>query len=80
MHQPRGVATTARTRDVSAGLGKYGRLEQDGLENLTHVPFHIIGEHARGAHAIRPAAMDRPDLDIDGLEAAEAALSVGELP
>ena len=32
-----------------------------------------------GAHAVDPAVMDRTDLDVDGLEATEGALGIGEL-
>ena len=32
-----------------------------------------------GGHAVGPAVMDRPHLDVDGLEAAEGALGVREL-
>jgi hypothetical protein len=49
-------------------------VEQDGLERLAHVPFEIVGEHAQqhmGAHTASATMMDRPDLEIDGLEAAE---------
>ena len=46
------------------------------------MPFHIIGEYAKkhvGADAVGPAVMDWAKLDINGLEAAEGALGIGEL-
>src|SRR5882672_1292453 len=44
---------------------------------LAHMPFQVVGEHADkhvGAHAIGQPVIDRPDLEIDGLDAAEGAL------
>jgi hypothetical protein len=41
------------------------------------MPFQVIGEHAKkhmGTHAIGQPVIDRPDLEIDGLDAAESAL------
>jgi hypothetical protein len=43
------------------------------------VPFEIVGEHAQqhvGADAAAATMMDRPDLDIDGLKAAERSLDI----
>ena len=57
-------------------------VEQDGLERLAHVPFEIVGEHAQehvGAHAVGTAMMDRPDLEIDGLDASKGAFDLGEI-
>jgi hypothetical protein len=46
------------------------------------VPLQIIGGYAQEymrPHAIGPAVMDGPHLQIDALERAEGALGVGEL-
>src|SRR5215475_11712938 len=57
-------------------------IEQNGLEHLAHMPFHIIGKHAQEhmrAHAMGTAMMNRAHLYVDALETAEGALGVGEL-
>ena len=75
-----------RRGDDGAALGLAGRLvvivEQDRGERLAHVPFQIVGQHAQhdmGAHPMAATMMDRPNLEIDGLEAAEGPLDLGEL-
>ena len=50
-------------------------------EALAHVPFDMIGEHAQadvGAHARSGPMEDRSDLQIDGLDAADGALDLGQ--
>ena len=50
-------------------------------EALAHVPLDMIGEHAQadvGAHARGGPMEDRSDLEIDGLDAAEGALDLGQ--
>jgi len=45
------------------------------------VPLYIIGKHAQehvGADAVGEPVMDRPDLEIDGLDAAEGPFHSGE--
>ena len=69
------------------GAGSFGGglvvvVEQDWLECSTHVPFEMVSEHAyqhMSAHAVSAAMMDGPDFEIDGLEAAEGSLDVGEI-
>jgi hypothetical protein len=42
---------------------------------LAHVPFEIVRQHTQkhmGAHPVGQPMVDRPDLQIDGLDAAEA--------
>ncbi len=56
-------------------------VEQHRRERPAHVPFEIIGQHAEenmGAHARADPVMDRADLDVDGLQAAEGALDTSE--
>src|SRR5260370_40398868 len=63
------------------GLGTLMIIEQDGSERLSRVPFEIIGEHAEqyvGADAIGQAMVDRPDLEIDGLDRAEGAFGLAQ--
>jgi hypothetical protein len=45
------------------------------------VPFDMAGEHAQKdmrAHPRGEPVVDRPDVQIDGLQAAEGALDAGE--
>ena len=45
------------------------------------MPFDMAGEQAQkdvGAHPRGEPVVDRPDVQIDGLQAAEGALDVGE--
>jgi hypothetical protein len=52
------------------------------FERAAHVPFEMVGEHAQqhvSTHALWAAVMDRPDLEVDGLEAAEGALDGCEI-
>ena len=54
-----------------------GVVVEHGRQTLAHVPFQILGEHAQkhvGADAICQPVINRPDLQVDGLEAAEGAL------
>ena len=64
------------------GGGAVVVVEQDGLERLAHVPFDVVGEHAEEARGrARGGAVrwiDRADLEIDGLEAAEGALDLAK--
>ena len=70
--------------DRGALAGSGGRVvvvKQDGFEALAHVPFDMAGEHAQedvGAHPRREPVVDRPQVEIDSLEAAESALDPGE--
>jgi hypothetical protein len=57
-------------------------VEEDRLEGLAHVPFEMVSEHAQedvSAHAVAVAVVDRADLEVDGLVAAEGALDGCEL-
>src|SRR4051812_26064324 len=48
---------------------------------LAHVPLDVVGEHAQedvGADAIFAPVVDRPDLEVDGLEGAEGAFHAGQ--
>ena len=56
-------------------------VEQHWCQRLTHVPFEMIGEHAKehvSAHARAEPMEDGTDVEVDGLEAAEGALDAGE--
>ena len=51
-------------------------VEKNGSQQLAHVPFDVIGEHAEqdmSADTIRQAVMDGPHMQIDGLETAEGS-------
>ncbi len=61
------------------GLGGGGIVvvEEQGFEPLAHVPFDVVGEHAQedmSADAVGGIVVDGPDLEVDGLQAAEGAL------
>jgi len=50
-------------------------------ETGTHMPLDVIGQHAQedvGAHALLQPMVDRPDVQIDGLQATKRALHLGE--
>ena len=54
-------------------------VENDWLECLPHVPFQIVGKHAQqdvGPHTICETMMDRPDFEVDRLEAAERPFGI----
>src|SRR5215471_4423433 len=82
------VCDLASARIGALGLCHYGPacrfsvgsvmiIEQDGLEDLPHVPFDIVREHAQqhvSANALSAAMMDRPHFEIDRLETSERAL------
>ena len=58
-----------------------GLVKQHGREPGAHVPLDMVGEHAQedvGAHARRRPMEDRTHMQIDGLEAAEGALDLGQ--
>src|SRR5678816_1994033 len=49
--------------------------------SVAHVPFQVVGEHAEKdmrAHAIGEPVIDRPHVQINGLDAAEGALDLAE--
>src|SRR5271157_3223653 len=51
-------------------------VEHEG-QALAHVPFEIIGEHAEedvGAHAVFEPVVDRPDMEVDGLDRPDGVL------
>ena len=59
------------------GAGGIMVVEEQGSETLTHLPFNVVGEHAQqdmGAHPFGGAVVNRPDLEVHGLEASEGAL------
>ena len=68
------------------GLGAFGTLgtlvvEQHRLEFLAHVPFDVVGQHAKEDVGPNPgfaAVVDGPDLQIHGLETAEGAFHTTE--
>ena len=50
-------------------------------EFFPHVMFDVEPEHAQehmGAHTIGVPVMDRPDMQVDGLQAAERPLHLGQ--
>jgi hypothetical protein len=52
-------------------------IEQNGLEDLPHVSFEVVCEHAQqhvSPNALSEAMMDRSHFEIDGLETSESAL------
>src|SRR5271165_5606518 len=58
-----------------------GVVVEHGRQALAHVPFQVVCEHAQkhvGAHTLGQPVIDRPDLEIDGLDAAEGALHQAE--
>ena len=64
---------------VASGFGRVlvGIVVEHRLEAGAHLPFDVVGEHAQedvGADAVGEPMVDRPDLEIDGLQAAEGAL------
>ena len=76
----RWACATTLVRERLGGL-LVGVVEQHRRQALTHVPFEIVGQHAEEdmrAHAIGQPVIDRPDLEIDGLDAAERPLHQGE--
>ena len=87
----RGGLSSGGRRDLGLGHGRealgLGRValvvvEQHRRERPAHVPFEMIGQHAEenmGAHARADPVMDRADLDVDGLQAAEGALDTARL-
>ena len=67
---------------LAGGASRIVVVEQHGFEALAHVPFDMAGEHAQkdmGAHARGEPVVDRPDVQIDGLQAAEGALDMGKV-
>jgi hypothetical protein len=69
-----------------AGALRFGRIlvrviVEQRRQALAHMPLQVIGEHAKkhvGPHAIDQPVIGRPDLEIDGLDAAEGALHQAE--
>ena len=64
---------------VASGFGRFlvGIVVEHRLEAGAHLPFDVVGEHAQedvGANAVGQPMVDRPHLEIDGLQAAEGAL------
>ena len=60
---------------------RIGVLEQQRGEPPLHVPLDIVGQHADehvGAHAVFQVVVDRADLQVHRLEAAEGALDGAE--
>ena len=57
-------------------LGVVMIVKQDGRQQLAHMPFHVIGKHAKKyvrTHAIRQTVMDGAHMQIDGLETAKGS-------
>ena len=58
-----------------------GLVVEHGRQLLAHVPLDVIGEHAQEDMRPNPrceAVVERPDLQIDGLERAKGAFHLGE--
>src|SRR5208282_974512 len=54
-----------------------GVVVEHGGQALAHVPFEIIGEHAEedvGTHAVFEPVVDRPDMEVDGLDRPDGVL------
>ena len=76
---PSGLGAQCGRDDGSAGslcLGLVVIVEENGSQQLAHVPLHVIGQHAKqdmSTHAIRQAVMDGAHMQIDGLETAKGS-------
>ena len=72
----------SRRHRIARGLGRLLDIGEHQLApGLTHVPLHVVGQHAQEdvrAHPIGRVVMDRAHLQVDGLERAERALDVGQ--
>ena len=81
----RGRRALCRRDDRSAGGGGFIALvvvEQHRRQRLAHVPFDVVGEHAKqhmAADAIGQAMVDRADFQIDRLQRPEGALRSAEV-
>ena len=67
---------------LSFGGGRVVVVEQERLEGLAHVPLDVVGEHAQqdvGAHPVGAAVVDRPYLQVDGLEGPKGALDLRQV-
>ena len=70
------------TRALAERLGGLlvGVVVEHGGQALAHVPFEIIGEHAEedvGAHAVFEPVVDRPDMEVEGLDRPDGVLDPG---
>jgi hypothetical protein len=71
------LADTHHAAAQGFGLLFISVIEQHRRQALTHVPFQVVGQHAKKnmrPHPILQSVVDRPDIQIDGLDAAERTL------
>src|SRR5258705_10630267 len=62
------------------GLGLVIVVDKDGGQEVAHVPFHEVGQHAKqnvSADPVREAVMNGSHRQIDGLQTAEGPLAPG---
>ena len=75
----RSALATTLARSASAHR-LVGVVVEQRRQALAHVPFEVVGQHAHkhvGTHAIGQPVIDRPDLEVDGLDAAEGVAPLG---
>ena len=65
----------------SLGLVSVFVLKQKGSQGSSHVPLHVIGEHAEedvGFHPVGQSVVDGADVEIDGFQCPKGPLHHGE--
>ena len=79
-----GLGTLSRDHHVGTTACRIGLvviIEEDRGQDLAHVPFDIVGQHAKedmSLHALSQAMVDGTDLEIDALQASKRPLHLAE--